>query len=294
MEDLFDMVPQLVVSGIAAGALYALVAIGLVLIYKATDIVNFAQGESVTVGAYMGWLFITELHLPYLLALPAVMAGSALVGVVVERVAYRPLLKSPPFTVILATLAIGLIIKNGIRLVWQSTPRTIEGVFSAEPLEIGPVLLTPERLAIMVTVAVVVVLLALFFRFSRLGRAMRATAQSQEAAALMGISVPGIFARTWALGTALGGLAGMLIAPLVGINTELGDVLVPGFVAAVVGGFTSIPGAIVGGVMVGVLENLAGVYISSSVKQVVPFVVLLTVLMVLPSGLFGAKRRKMV
>ncbi len=294
MDGILDIVPQLVVSGIAAGALYALVAIGLVLIFKATDIVNFAQGESVTVGAYMGWLFITQLHLPYLLAFLLVVAGSALVGVVVERVAYRPLLKSPPFTVILATLAIGLILKNGIRLIWQDTPRTISGVFSAEPLEIGNVLITPERLAIVVTVAVVVALLALFFRFSKLGRAMRATAQSQEAASLMGISVPGIFSRTWALGTALGGMAGMLIAPLVGINTELGDVLIPGFVAAVVGGFTSIPGAIVGGVLVGVLENLAGVFISSSVKQVVPFAVLLTVLMILPSGLFGTPRRKMV
>lgn len=289
-----ELVPQLVVSGIAAGALYALVAIGLVLIYKATDIVNFAQGESVTVGAYMGWLFTTQLGLPYLLVIALVMVASALVGVVVERVAYRPLLKSPPFTVILATLAVGLIIKNVIRLIWQDTPRTISGAFSAEPLEIGDVLITPERLAIMATVALVVVVLVLFFRFSKLGKAMRATAQSQEAASLMGISVSGIFSKTWALGTALGGTAGVLIAPLVGINPELGAVLVPGFVAAVVGGFTSIPGAIVGGMLVGVLENLGGVFVSSSFKQVVPFVVLITVLMVLPSGLFGKPPRKMV
>ncbi len=289
-----ELVPQLIVSGIAAGSLYALVAIGLVLIYKATDIVNFAQGESVTVGAYMGWLCITQFRLPYFVAVVLVLAGSALVGMIVERVAYRPLLKSPPFTVILATLAVGLIIKNAIRLVWQDTPRTISGVFSAEPIEIGSVLITPERLAIMFTVALVVALLVLFFRFSKLGKAMRATAQSQEAASLMGISVPGIFSKTWALGSALGGLAGVLIAPLVGINTELGAVLVPGFVAAVVGGFTSIPGAIVGGILVGVLENLGGVFISSSFKQVVPFVVLITVLMVLPTGLFGKPLRKAV
>ena len=289
-----EIVPQLIVSGIAAGALYALVAIGLVLIYKATGIVNFAQGESVTVGAYMGWLFITQLRLNYFLAMALVMVGSALVGMIVERVAYRPLLKSPPFTVILATLAVGLIIKNAIRLVWQDTPRTISGVFSAEPIEIGDVLITPERLAIMFTVALVVAVLALFFRFTKLGKAMRATAQSQEAASLMGISVPGIFSKTWALGTALGGMAGVLIAPLVGINTELGAVLIPGFVAAVVGGFTSVPGAIVGGILVGVLENLAGVFVSSSFKQVVPFVVLITVLMVLPTGLFGKPARKMV
>ena len=289
-----DLVPQLIVSGIAAGALYALVAIGLVLIYKATEIVNFAQGESVTVGAYLGWLFVTELHLPYFPAMVAVMIASALVGVILERVAYRPLIKSPPFTVILATLAIGLIIKNAIRLIWQDTPRTISGVLSAEPIEIGNILITPERLAIMLTVAVLVTILMLFFRFTRLGKAMRATAQSQEAASLMGISVPMIFSTTWAIGTALGGTAGVLIAPLVGINTELGGVLVPGFVAAIVGGFTSIPGAIVGGILVGVLENLAGVFISSSAKQVMPFVILLAVLMIKPSGLFGKPIRKMV
>ncbi len=289
-----DLLPQLIVSGIAAGCLYALVAIGLVLIYKATDIVNFAQGESVTVGAYMGWLMVSEFNMPYVPAMLVVLVGSALVGVVVERVAYRPLIKSPPFTVILATLAIGLLIVNIIRLIWQDTPRSLPGVLSAEPLEFAGVLITPERLGIMITVVIVVALLMIFFRFSRLGKAMRATAQSQEAASLMGISVPGIFSKTWALGTALGGIAGMLIAPLVGINTELGGVLIPGFVAAIVGGFTSIPGAIVGGLMVGVLENLGGVYVSSSFKRVTSFVILIAVLMIKPSGLFGKPIRKMV
>ena len=289
-----ELIPQLIVSGIAAGSLYALVAIELVLIYKATDIVNFAQGESVAVGAYMGWLFVTEFHMPYFPAIAAVMVASALVGMVVERVAYRPLIKSPAFTVILATLAVGLIIKNAIRLVWQDTPRTISGALSSAPIEFGGVLITPERLAIRVTVAVVVTALMLFFHYTRLGKAMRATAQSQEAASLMGISVSGIFSKTWALGSALGGVAGVLIAPLVGINTELGGVLIPGFVAAIVGGFTSIPGAIVGGIMVGVFENFAGVFVSSSFKRVVSFVILIAVLMIRPSGLFGKPVRKQV
>lgn len=289
-----ELLPQLIVSGIAAGALYALVAIGLVLIYKATDIVNFAQGESVTVGAYIGWLVVTEFKMGYFPAMIVVIIGSALVGMLVERIAYRPLIKSPPFTVILATLAIGILITNIIRLIWQDTPRTISGVLSAEPLEFAGLLITPERLGIMFTVAVVVTALMLFFRYSKLGKAMRATAQSQEAAALMGISVPGIFSKTWALGSALGGVAGMLIAPLVGITTELGGVLIPGFVAAIVGGFTSIPGAIVGGLLVGVLENLGGVYVSSSFKRVVSFIVLIAVLMIKPSGLFGKPIKKMV
>ena len=156
-----DLLPQLIVSGIAAGCLYALVAIGLVLIYKATDIVNFAQGESVTVGAYMGWLMVSEFQMPYLPAMGVVLIGSGLVGMLVERIAYRPLIKSPPFTVILATLAIGLLITNVIRLIWQDTPRTIPGVLSTEPLEIGGVLITPERLGIMISVLVVVVVLML-------------------------------------------------------------------------------------------------------------------------------------
>ena len=247
-----------------------------------------------TVGAYMGWLFVTEFHMPYFPAIGAVIVASALVGMVVERVAYRPLIKSPPFTVILATLAVGLIIKNVIRLVWQDTPRSISGVLSSVPIEIGGVLITPERIAIMTTVAVVVAALMLFFRYTRLGKAMRATAQSQDAAALMGIRVSGIFSKTWALGSALGGVAGVLIAPLVGINTELGGVLIPGFVAAIVGGFTSIPGAIVGGMMVGIFENFAGVYVSSSFKRVVSFVILIAVLMIRPSGLFGKPVRKQV
>lgn len=163
-------------------------------------------------------------------------------------------------------------------------------MFSAEPIEIGQVLITPERLAIMSTVAIVVFMLMLFFQFTKLGKAMRATAQSQEAASLMGIRVPGIFSKTWALGTALGGTAGVLIAPLVGINTELGGVLVPGFVAAVVGGFTSIPGAIVGGVLVlvslpEVLRPLA------EYRELIFAIVLLLTLIYLPEGLAGAAER---
>ena len=289
-----DFVPQLIVSGIAAGSLYALVAMGLVLIYKSTEIVNFAQGESVTIGAYLGWLFVTEFHIPYFPAIGAVIVSAALIGMFVERVAYRPLIKSPPFTIILATLAVSLIIRNVIRLIWHDTPLTLSGAISAQPIEIGNVFITPERLVIMLTVAIIVVAMALFFRFTKLGKAMRATAQSQDAAALMGISVSSIFSKSWAMGSALGAVAGVLIAPLVGINTGLGEVLIQGFVAAVVGGFTSLPGAIVGGILVGVLENFAGVFISSSSKQVISFLVLIIVLMIKPSGLFGKPIRKMV
>lgn len=291
---MLDLIPQLVVSGIAAGSVYALVAMGLVLIYKSTHIVNFAQGQSVTIGAYLGWIYVTELRLPYFPALLAVMVSAALVGVLVERIAFRPLMKSPEFTVILATLAVGLMITNVIRLIWHDTPRTLSGAVSAEPIEIGNVFITPERLVIMGTVATVVAALGLFFRYAKLGKAMRATAHDKDAAALMGISVSGIFSTSWAMGSALGGIAGLLIAPLIGINTELGDIIIQGFVAAIVGGFTSIPGAIVGGISLGILENFTGVFISSSFKQAISFVVLMIVLMIRPSGLFGKPIKKMV
>lgn len=282
-----EFVPQLIVSGIAAGSLYALVAIGLVLIHKATGVVNFAQGQSVTIGAYLGWMFVTVLHVQYVVAFAAVLASAALIGIVLERVAFRPLINSPPFTVILATLAVGLMIDNVIRLVWQDMPRSLRGAVSVQPIEIGNVLITPGQMVIMFATLLVVTALGVFFRVARLGKAMRATAMSQEAAALMGINVSGIFSRAWAMGSALGGLAGLLIAPMVGVNTGLSNVLVEGFVAAVVGGFTSISGAVVGGIMLGILENFAGVFISSTFKQVVSFLILIAVLMVKPSGLFG-------
>jgi branched-chain amino acid transport system permease protein len=289
-----DIVPQLIVSGIAAGALYALVAVGLVLIYKSTHIVNFAQGEAVTIGAYLGWLYTAGLGLPYFAALGAVAVTAAAIGVVLERVAYRPLLNSPPFTLILATLAVGLIIKNSIRLVFQDMPHSMAGAVASGSIQFGDVYISPERLLIMIVVALIVVALGGFFRYTKTGKAMRATAQNQDAAALMGISVAGIFSRSWALGTALGGIAGVLIAPLIGVYIEIGSVLIPGFVAAVVGGFSSIPGAIVGGLMVGVLENFAGVFVSSALKQTISFLVLILVLMVKPSGLFGTPIRKAV
>ena len=237
----------------------------------------------------MGWLMVTEFHMPYLPAMLVGLVGSALVGIVVERVAYRPLIKSPPFTVILATLAIGLIITNIIRLIWQDTPRTFQGALSAHPLEIGGVLITPERLGIMVALVVVVVLLMAFFRFSRLGKAMRASAQNANAAAIMGINVERVIMITFFIGGALAGAAGMIFGNFLHTGRYLMgfDAGLFAFTAAVFGGIGNITGAMLGGLIIGLIKAFSDQYLAAQWTRAVIFAILILVLVFRPQGLLG-------
>jgi branched-chain amino acid transport system permease protein len=278
---------QLLVAGLSTGSVYALVALGLVLIFKGTGIVNFAQGEFLTVGAYIGLFLSIMLKLPYWEIFILTLVLSALFGVVIERSLIRPLMRAPAFTVVVATLAIGLMIKNALRLGWQESLSTIASPFGDLPLRVGELNLNRQYLWVIACSLAIMVLLALFFRWSLLGKAMRAVSQNQEAARLMGIRVSRVFSGTFAISAAVAGLAGLLIAPVVGIQAEMGDVILKGFVAAILGGFRSIGGAVVGGFLLGVLETYGGVYFGGTFKETVAFALLLVILMVRPHGLFG-------
>jgi branched-chain amino acid transport system permease protein len=280
-------VAQVLVSGLTLGSLYALTALGFVIIFRATAVVNFAQGEMMMLGAIFA-LTLYRAGLGYVPAFLLAVVGALLLGMVIERVASRPLLDAPAFTVILSTVAVGQMIRSGVRAFRGNELALFPPVLSTAPHTVGGITFTPLGLAIIVIALACLLAFLAFFRFTRMGWAMRATAQNKEAAALVGVSVPRVFAVSWGISAGLAAAAGILLAPLITITPDMGAIGMKGFVAAILGGFNSLYGAVVGGFLLGVLENLAGVYISSAFKDVVIFGVLLAVLIARPAGLLGS------
>jgi branched-chain amino acid transport system permease protein len=284
---------QLAIAGVSVGAIYALVALAIVLPFKASGVLNFGQGEIVTLGAYAA-LILTQLALPYPVVLVGILLLGAVGGIVIERVLIRPIVKAPEFTLVIATFAIGLLIKGAISIRFGDSPNTIDGPFGAETIVAAGLRFNPTALWICACTALVTILVIAFFRYTRLGKAMRAVSVNAEAAMLMGIRVERVYRWSWAMSTAIGALAGLLVAPLIGINPEIGQLILRGLLGAVIGGFTSVPGAIIGGVAVGLIETYSGVLVGTTFKNLVPFVLLMVLLVFRPQGLFGAAEMKRV
>ena len=278
---------QLALSGLSIGSIYALVGLALVLPFKASGIVNFAQGEIVTFGAYLA-LILSGLGLPYLAVVPLVLVGAAMLGMATERLLIRPIANQPEFTLVIVTFAIGFIIKAAVRLHWQDNTFSVDAPFVGPPLALGALRLNPAYLVFIVSTIVVVAALFLFFGYSKFGRAMRATALDPIAAKLMGIRIGSVFSAAWALSTMLGAFVGLLLAPVIGINPEIGHLILKGLVAAVIGGFSSLGGAVIGGLLLGLLETYAGAFFGATFKNLVPFGVLILLLLLRPQGLAGA------
>ncbi len=288
---------QQVVGGLATGSIYALVALGFILIFKATDVINFAQGELVMLSAFFAKTLIDWLHpgnaLMWLAVVFLTLACAAACGVVIERLIIRPIMDAPVFSIVIATIGLStLLIGLSGGVIWDWDTYIIESPFSNQPVHVGGVILTPLNAGIVGVTLGLILLLTAYFKFTKLGIAMRATQQNKQTASLMGINVKGIFAGTWALSAVISGVAGFLAAPILLVDTNMGFVVIKGFAGAVLGGWGSIPGAILGGMLLGVMENLATVYLPSEIKHVAAFLVLLLVLLFKPDGLMGFTIKK--
>lgn len=288
------MLFQAVASGITAGSIYALVALAFVLLYKGTRVVNFGQGEQVMLGAYLVLVLNTFLGLPFGLALLGALALAAASGVLIQLLVLRRIEGSPALTKIIATLAIGLILREGTRALLGGNAYPFPFLLSPAPMKVGTVLLTPANLAIVAVALAVMALFSLFFRYARLGKALRAACENRVAASLVGISVPLVFASIWALASVLAAVAGILVAPLVTLTPDMGLVAIKGWVAAVVGGFTSLPGAVLGGIVLGVVETVSGSYVSTALKDAITYLLLIAILIARPSGLLARRVVKKV
>ena len=288
------MLLQLVVNGLATGCIYSLVALGLVLIFKATEHVNFAQGDMATVSAFVGYSLYTTFALPVVVAILGAVVISALMGLVIERVAIRPAANQPHFNVFIITLGVSIVLKSVAGLVWSHDEFPFPSPFPTEAISLGQVLVTPLSLGTIGVAVGIMALLYLFFQYTKYGVAMKAVCEKPEAAKLMGVNVSRVFSSAWMLSAAVTAIAGVLIAPVLNLSTHMGAVVIPAFAASIMGGWGSIPGAIAGGMLLGVIENLAGGYMASQIKNIIPFLVVLGVLVIRPQGLFGEKEIKKV
>ena len=282
-----DAFLQLTVSGLSNGMVYALVAVGFVVIYKASDVINFAQGEFLLFGAYLSFSFIGQFGLPWSLGVLATLLVAAGIGLVIERLVLRPLIGEPIISMIMVTIGLSSVLKAVVNGIWGTRPRAFPAFIPDGDLSIGTAVLGVDRL---ITIAVAFALLAglsLFFRYTRDGVAMRAIADDQQAALSMGISIKRVLAVAWAIAAVTAAIAGIMLANIVGVGQEISFVGLRVFPVIILGGLDSVPGAIVGGAIIGLLEVYTGGYIGHGLNLIVPFLVLIAVLMIRPYGLFG-------
>ena len=291
---------QLVISGVALGCIYALIALGFVLIYKATETVNFAQGELMMLGAFGGLVLMRSLGLSFWFAAPLAVVAMMALGVALERLVIRPILGQPQFTIVMLTIGVGYVARGLVTMIPQigSDTSTLDVPYKGQVLNFtgfgGTAVISVEQVAVIGVTAVLCALLYVMFRYSKLGIAMQASSQNQLAAYYMGIPVRRLNGLVWGLSAGVAALAGLLLAPITFVHVNMGFIGLKAFPAAVVGGFGSLPGAIVGGLVIGLVEAFSGFYLPEGFKDIAAYVVVLVMLVVKPNGLFGGTSRKKV
>lgn len=281
------MLMQILIGSLTAGAVYALVALGFVLIYKGTGVVHFGYGEQLTFGAYMALIGQSLLGLPFGLALLFALAASALLGWLIFGLFAGPLRHATLWTRIIATLAIGIALREGLRAYMGPTAWPFPFLLSQQAFEVGGVYLVPANLAIAGIAVLILAALFLFLERTLRGKAILSACENRTGASLVGIRVSRVYLTIWILASLLAAVAGILIAPQLTLSPDMGIIAIKGFTAAVIGGFASLPGAVLGGLLLGVLEGLAGAYVSSAMKDVISYAVLILVMLLMPHGLFG-------
>lgn len=285
---------QSMVSGIVIGGIYALIAMGFVIIYKATGIINFATGEFMMLGAFFCYTAMAAAGFPFAASLLLAVVGAGGLGMLVERVILRPLLGKNMISIIMVTIGLSSVFKGVAQLVWSGDYRAFPPIFPRMPILLGEIVIPSRQFYPFLIAIVSAAIIWLGFRFTRTGIAMRATADDQEAAFSMGIDIRRVFSLSWSLAAVTAALSGVAIGTMGGISPQLGAIGLKIFPVVILGGLDSIGGALAGGFLMGILENLAGGYldpliVGGGIKEVAPFVVLVVILMIRPYGLFGTR-----
>lgn len=289
-------VAQLLLGGISVGCVYGLVALGFVLIYKATESVNFAQGDLMMLGAFMTLQFVNVAYwgLPFWVGVALAVIVMAAIGYLMEALIIRRLFGQPQFAVVILTIAVGFVLRFAAGFVWGHEPLTLETPFAGRNFQLSGLVIGMDEIFIIATTVVLTLVLYLFFARTRLGMAMQASSQNQLAAYYMGVPVKRIHGLIWALSGGISTIAGVLFAARGSIDPNLGLLGIKAFAAAVIGGFGSLPGALAGGLIVGIVEPFAGRYIAAGYSQIMPYAIMLLVLILRPNGLFAQVQSKKV
>ncbi|HHY20402.1 MAG TPA: branched-chain amino acid ABC transporter permease [Bacilli bacterium] len=282
---------QIIISGLIFGCIYGLAAIGMILIYRTSSVVNFAQGEMAMVTTFVSFVFLNKLGFPFFLSFLLSLLFAALLGVIIYQLIMKRVQTANHTIQNVVTLGLFLIINGIAGLIWGYQPASYPEAIKGSAIKIGSVHVTPNELFILGITLTLMLLFFLLFQYSKIGLAMRASSQDYMASELMGIKVSQVFMATWIVAAVLGGVSGMLTAPMTFLSTHMMfDVLIMAFAAAVLGGFVSLPGAIVGGLLIGVFENLISYYIAPEMKVVYVFLLIVLVLYIRPQGIFGGAK----
>lgn len=286
---------QVLVAGIQFGAIYALAALGLVVVHRATKTVNFSHGAFAMLGAFASFLIVVQLHWNYALAYVLVPMVIGLASAAIEFVILRRLRQADMFTMVIATVFLGIALVEAFRLTYNTELLAVPEMFRGTPFIISGVVITRDAAWIICGALLIAIAAVALFRYGKIGRGMRAMASNARGAQLCGYSIDHVYMLAWFLGGALAGLTGVFIAPVVGVSVDLNvQIITAGFVAGVIGGFDSPKGAIVGGLLLGLAESLSAAYVSSTMKNCVSFLLLFVVLMWRPEGLFAQKAARRV
>ncbi len=285
---------QVMITGLGQGCLYGLIALGFVLIYKATEIVNFAQGDLLMMGAFFAVAYAGIPGVPFWLAFLLTIVSMAVFGYLLDMLVVRSMIGESQFSVIILTISIGFILRAVAGGIWGSDILSLETPYSGEMANFGGLVIGQEYLVVIAGTIILSLALYLFFRYSSLGIAMQAASQNQLAAYYMGIPVKRVFSLIWAISALVAAVAGTLMAPISLVSPQMGFIGIKAFAAAVIGGFGSLPGALIGGLIIGSSEQLAGTYLSTGFQEISAYVIMFLVLTVRPQGLFAQIQQKKV
>lgn len=282
---------QLSLSGIALGMIYALLAFGYNITFSTSRTINFAQGEFLMLGALTGFTIAAKLKMPYVVAAIGAAIMGALLGIVLERIAIRPALTTgSTVSWVLATVALGIVARNAAERIWGTDDNAFPAPFGTEPLQAGAVRVLPQELLIIGSAAVIMVLVELFLKRSVIGKAVTAVAADKDAASLVGINVPAVITLSFVISSSIAAMAGVLVGPLTLVGPTMGTILgTKAYAVAIVGGLQSGIGVIVGGLLIGLSEQFTARFISTGYKDTPGFVLLILILLIKPSGLFGKR-----
>jgi branched-chain amino acid transport system permease protein len=286
---------QLLVTGFALGMVYALIAIGFVIILKCSNAFNIAQGHFVLIGGYLGYTFLVPFHLPIWAALFSAIVVAAILGLLIERLTLRPLVGQSELAIIMMTIALASVLEGLATLVWGGEYKTYHGVLPTITLKLGQISIPPESLIGLIVSVIAMVMLMFLFRYTKIGLAMRATAEDLQVVQSLGIRATTVYAVSWVIASVVGVIGGILLGGVSGVMIPLAEIGLKAFAVVLLGGVNSIGGAIVAGIILGMLENIAAGYLDpllpgGGLAQVFPFVVMIIVLIFRPYGLFGLTR----
>ena len=282
-----DVFLQLTVSGFSNGMIYALAAVGFVIIYKSSDVINFAQGELLLFGTYLAFFTVAQLGLPWTVGVALTLLVAVGIGLAVERLVLRPLIGEPIISMIMVTIGLSSVLRAIVNTVWGPRPRAFPPFMPTNEVALGPAVVSADRLLAIPIALTLLGLLALFFKRTREGVAMRAIADDQMAALSMGIAIPRVFAVAWAIAAVTAAVGGVMLGNIVGVSGNVSAVGLRVFPVVILGGLDSIGGAVVGGAIIGLLEVYVGGYVGHGLNLIIPYILLVLVLMIRPYGLFG-------